>query len=119
MVKILPRITLSTTEGELPFILTRKQFPIRLSFAMTVNKAQGQSLDVIGIDLHEPAFTHGQLYVALSRVTELQGLKVLLIEEHGPMTQNIVYPEVLIKGMMQILFYQISYFATNFILLIM
>ena len=103
-VKILPRITLSTTEGELPFILTRKQFPIRLSFAMTVNKAQGQSLDVVGIDLREPAFTHGQLYVALSRVTELQGLKVLLLEEHGRTTQNIVYPEVLIQGILQFFF---------------
>ena len=88
----------------MPFILTRKQFPIHLSFAMTLNKAQGQSLDVVGIDLHEPAFTHSDLYVALSRVTELQGLKVLLLEEYGRMTQNIVYPEVLIQGMMQILF---------------
>lgn len=74
--KILPRIKLSTTEGELPFILTRKQFPIRLSFAMTVYMAQGQSLDVVGIDLREPAITHGQLYVALSRVMILQGLMV-------------------------------------------
>ena len=97
-VKVLPRIKLSTTEGELPFILTRKQFPIRLSFAMTVNKAQGQSLDVVGIDLREPAFTHGQLYVALSRVTTLGGLKVLLLAEHERKTQNTVYPEVLIQG---------------------
>ena len=97
--KILPRIKLSTTDGELPFILTRKQFSIRLSFAMTVNKAQGQSLDTVGIDLHEPAFTHGQLYVALSRVTTLQGLTVLQLAEHGRTTQNIVYPEVLIQGM--------------------
>ena len=71
---------------------------------MTVNKAQGQSLDVVGIDLREPAFTHGQLYVALSRVTELQGLKVLLLEEHGRTTQNIVYPEVLIQGILQFFF---------------
>ena len=71
---------------------------------MIVNKVQGQSLDIAGIDLHQPAFIHCQLYVALSRVTELQGLKVLLLEEHGRMTQNIVYPEVLIQGMMQILF---------------
>ena len=99
-VKILPQIMLSTTEGELPFILTRKQFPIRLSFAMTVNKAQGQSLDIVGIDLREPAFIHGQLYVALSRATTLQGLKVLQLVEHNRITQNIVYPEVLIQGML-------------------
>ncbi len=49
--KLLPRIKLSTTEGELPFILSRKQFPIRLCFAMTINKAQGQSLDMVGINL--------------------------------------------------------------------
>ena len=66
---------------------------------MTVNKAQGQSLDTVGIDLHELAFTHGQLYVALSRVTTLQGLKVVQLAEHGRTTHNIVYPEVLIQGM--------------------
>ena len=105
--KILPRIKLSTTEGELPFILTRKQFPIRLSFAMTVNKAQGQSLDVVGIDLREPAFTHGQLYVALSRVTTLEGLMVLQHAECGRRAQNKVYPEVLIQGMCIIQIYSI------------
>ena len=39
--RLLPRIKLTTLEGDLPFILTRKQFPIRLCFAMTVNKSQG------------------------------------------------------------------------------
>jgi len=58
VVKVLPSIKLSATEAELPFILTRKQFSIRLSFAMTVHKVRGQSLDVIGIDLREPSFTH-------------------------------------------------------------
>jgi ATP-dependent DNA helicase PIF1 len=43
----------------LPFKFKRKQFPIRLSFAMTINKAQGH--------LPEPVFSHGQLYMALSR----------------------------------------------------
>ncbi|KAH0608965.1 uncharacterized protein H6S33_001193 [Morchella sextelata] len=52
-IKIIPRIKLSTTEEELSFILTRKQLPIRLCFAMTVNKAQGQSLNVVGIDLRQ------------------------------------------------------------------
>ena len=49
--KLLPRIKLSNLPGDLLFIITRKQFPIRLCFATTINKAQGQSLDVIGIEL--------------------------------------------------------------------
>ena len=96
--KLLPRIPLSTTEGELPFILTRKQFPIRLCFAMTINKAQGQSLDVVGVDLRIPVFTHGQLYVALSRATNVDCLVVLQPDTAGIVaaTTNIVYPEVLL-----------------------
>jgi ATP-dependent exoDNAse (exonuclease V) alpha subunit len=96
-VKIIPRIKLSTTEGELPFILTRKQFPVRLCFAMTVNKAQGQSLDIVGIDLRTSSFTHGQLYVALSRATDVNKLRILQTEERGRETENIVYPEVLLR----------------------
>lgn len=94
--RVLPRIRLTTTEGELPFVLTRKQFPIRLCFAMTVNKAQGQSLNVVGVDLRSSAFTHGQLYVALSRVTNVLGLSVLLSENSDDRTDNVVYPEVLL-----------------------
>ena len=96
--KLLPRIPLSTTEGELPFILTRKQFPIRLCFAMTINKAQGQSLDVVGVDLRIPVFTHGQLYVALSRATNVDSLAVLQPDTARIVsaTTNIVYPEVLL-----------------------
>ena len=67
--RVIPRIMLSSTEGELPFVINRRQFPICLSFAMTVNKSQGQSFNFVGVDLRIPAFTHGQLYVALSRVT--------------------------------------------------
>ncbi len=36
---------------------------------MTINKSQGQSLKYVGLDLRVPVFTHGQLYVALSRAT--------------------------------------------------
>ena len=72
---------------------------------MIVNKVQGQSLDIAGIDLHQPAFIHCQLYVALSRVTELQVSKVLWLEEHGRTTQNVVYPEVVIQGMIQFFFH--------------
>ena len=68
-IEIIPRIILSTLEGEYPFILSRKQFPVKLSFAMTINKSQGQSLSNVGIDFRNPAFTHGQVYVAASRST--------------------------------------------------
>ena len=94
---MLPRIKLSTTEGELPFILSRKQFPIRLCFAMTINKAQGQSLDMVGIDLRVPVFTHGQLYVALSRAINVNQIAVLLSSTGDGSTVNVVYPEVLLQ----------------------
>jgi hypothetical protein len=99
--RLIPRIKLTSTEGELPFIVSRLQFPVRLSFAITVNKSQGQSLSVVGVDLRHPVFSHGQLYVAISRVTTLAGLHVLLPSASSdPVTtrtvRNIVYPEVLL-----------------------
>ena len=62
---------------------------------MTINKSQGQSLNTVGVDLCLPVFCHGQLYVALSRVTDVSRMIVLLSEENEGKTLNIVYPEVL------------------------
>nr|GEV70818.1 DNA helicase [Tanacetum cinerariifolium] len=56
----LPRIPLINRDLQLPFIFKRKQFPVKLCYAMTINKSQGQSLQRIGIFLPEPVFTHGQ-----------------------------------------------------------
>ena len=95
--RLIPKIQLTTTEGEFPFILMRKQFPICLCFAMTVNKSQGQSLQVVGVDLSASAFTHGQLYVALSRAVNLDNVTVLLSENLDNKTENVVYPEVLLN----------------------
>jgi len=95
-VHFIPRIDCTSNEADLPFKLFRRQLPIRLCFAMTINKSQGQTLHTVGVDLRNPAFTHGQLYVALSRVTDVGRLKVLLPEENGRRTINEVYDEVLL-----------------------
>ena len=44
---------------------------------MTINKAQGQTIPHVGIFLPDPVFSHGQLFVALSRATSKQLVKVL------------------------------------------
>ena len=76
--------------------MNRKQFPVITSFAMTFNKSQGQSLKKVGLYLAKPVFTHGQLYVALSRVRSVEGLKIVLglDQEEGTTTANVVYHEV-------------------------
>ncbi|AQL03309.1 hypothetical protein ZEAMMB73_Zm00001d045848 [Zea mays] len=110
----LPRIPLCPSDEEMfPFQFKRKQFPVRLSFAMTVNKAQGQTIPNVGVYLPEPVFSHGQLYVALSRATARSNIKILAIPavdvkkrsrkgvkknptiDCGTCTKNIVYKEVL------------------------
>jgi ATP-dependent DNA helicase PIF1 len=74
----LPRIPLYPTDDEMfPFEFKREQFPIRLSFDMTINKAQGQTIPDVGIFLPDAVFSHGQLYVALSWATAKQHVNVL------------------------------------------
>ena len=80
----------------MPFMPSRKQFPVKLCFAMTINKSQRQSLKYVGVDLRCPPFMHGQLYVALSRVTSLCGVSVLL-PENTDTTHNVVYSELLLS----------------------
>ncbi|UYV81890.1 hypothetical protein LAZ67_21000046 [Cordylochernes scorpioides] len=64
----IPRIPLIHDDKHSPLHFKRLQFPIQVSFSMSINKAQGQSLKIAGIDLEQPCFSHGQLYVACSRV---------------------------------------------------
>ena len=53
---------------------TFKQFPLKLAWAVTIHKAQGQTFDRVRIDLGHGAFAHGQVYVALSRCRTLKGI---------------------------------------------
>ncbi|KAM0012161.1 putative DNA helicase [Helianthus debilis subsp. tardiflorus] len=97
----LPRIPLCLSEDDMfPFKLKRKQFPIRLSFSMTINKAQGQTIPYVGVYLPDSVFSHGQLYVALSRGVSRENTKVLVhpakdFRQDGVYTSNVVYQEVL------------------------
>jgi len=83
-----------------PFKLKRKQFPVRLSFSMTINKAQGQTITNVGVYLPESVFSHDQLYVALSRGISRSNTKVLVkpvkkFNQDGVYTSNVVYKEFL------------------------
>lgn len=87
---LLPRIPM--IPSDMPFDFKRLQFPVRLAFAMTINKAQGQSLQVCGLNLQNPCFSHGQLYVACSRVGKPADL---FVYAPNGQTKNIVYPRAL------------------------
>ena len=67
---------------------------------MTINKSQGQSLNSVGIYLSSLVFSHGQLYIAISRVTSKQRLKILIVDgdgENTDTTSNVVYHEVFLN----------------------
>lgn len=79
----IPRISLSPSRSPWPFNMIRRQFPIIVSYAMTINKSQGQSLQSIRLYLPKPVFSHGQLYVAFTRVQSKTGLKIRSHDKEG------------------------------------
>ncbi|XP_028752703.1 uncharacterized protein LOC114712351 [Neltuma alba] len=94
---LIHRMDMNPSESRWPFKMQRRQFPIMLSFAMTINKSQGQSLRHVGLYLPKPVFSHGQLYVALSRVKSMDGLRIVVDDKDGCLkrtTTNVVYKEI-------------------------
>ena len=65
-----------TDNSRLGATIRRVHFPFRVSFAMTINKSQGLTLKRVGLHLETQVFSHGQLYVALSRVGRPSGVTV-------------------------------------------
>ena len=100
---LLHRMELGPPPEEHGFTFKRRQFPISLAFAMTINKSQGQTLQYTSIFLPQPVFEHGQLYVAVSRVTSPDNLKIYMenAKHHGLLngrwiTKNVVREELII-----------------------
>ncbi|KAF0758990.1 ATP-dependent DNA helicase PIF1-like [Aphis craccivora] len=87
---LIPRITL--IPSDYPFEFKRIQFPLKVCFTMTINKSEGQSLSMAGIDLRDECFSHGQFFVAFSRVSSASSLVILAPKGS---TKNTVYKEVL------------------------
>ena len=94
----IPHMSITPAETQIPFEFCCRQFSIRLCFAMTINKSQGQSAAHVGLDLRNPIFTHGQFYVAISQVTSaVHRLRAIWDSRlTTAMTKNIVYPEEII-----------------------
>jgi ATP-dependent DNA helicase PIF1 len=96
----IPRITLIHKPDRIYAVtFSRHQFPVAVAFALTINKAQGQSLSKVCVYLPQPVFGHGQLYVALSRVTSVGGLSICMVQgSDAPATAlNVVNLEVIRK----------------------
>jgi ATP-dependent DNA helicase PIF1 len=91
----IPRIALYPNDSKTPFQFKRLQFPVRLAFAMSINKSQGQTLDKVGLYIPVPLFAHGHLYVALSRTRSgASGIVLYDPRDDEPQLTNVVFTEV-------------------------
>jgi hypothetical protein len=91
----IPHITFEFRPLNANFIIHRKQFPLRLAYAVTFNSCQGLTLRQVVLDLRTDVFAHGQLYTALTRVRSQSDALILIPEDHRTTTANIVYRDLL------------------------
>jgi len=97
---LIPKIDVTTSDCGLPIKLKRRQFPIRVAFAATINNAQSATLKCLGIWLPQPVFGHGQVYVGTSRVVHpreiIVGAPAAYYDDSGYIvTDNVVFTQLL------------------------
>lgn len=94
---LLPAVVFSITpeQSGLPFSIRRRQLPLIPAFAVTVHKAQGQTLQRVGLYITTPMFTHGQLYTALSRTRGWSNIRVFSSLPNPQHIRNCVCAHVL------------------------
>jgi ATP-dependent DNA helicase PIF1 len=102
---LIPRIPMICQDSDFPVPFKRLQFPVLLAYYLTLNRAQGQSLDRAGLYLPKSVFSHGHLYVGCSRCGDPDNVFVYAdqnefdnVKEHltegKTYTRNVVYPEI-------------------------
>ncbi|GKB00079.1 ATP-dependent DNA helicase PIF1-like protein [Tanacetum coccineum] len=96
-ITFIPRMRLNSSDKRMPLQFYRRQFPLAVCFAMTINKSQGQSLSQVGLFLERPVFSHGQLYVALSRVRSKNGLRVVICDKEASAKQTECAPGIVVQ----------------------
>ena len=97
-VVLIPHMALDSGLEDFPVPFHHFQFPVHLAYTMTINKAQGQTVKHIGLNLSSPVFSYGQLYVALSHCTHPRNIKVLFPDDQiNTKTTNVVWTEVFRK----------------------
>ena len=87
-----------------PCTISRLQFPIKIAYCLTINRAQGQSASTCGILLPKDVWTHGQIYVAFSRCGNPNNIYVWAeqsqfdtyeLPKNKNYVKNVVYDEII------------------------
>jgi ATP-dependent DNA helicase PIF1 len=89
----------SYNDARCPYSFKRTQFPVRLAYAMTINKSQGQTLEKVGIGLKQEVFSHSQLYTGFSRTTSGDGMGLVIADnlQESRLIKNVVWRQVLLQ----------------------
>ena len=90
---LIPRIPTIPKDTDGTFVsFKRVQFPVLLAYYLTINRAQGQSLDVAGLELPQSVFTHGQLYVGWSRCGDPDKLYIFANQDEFDNIRHLLPP---------------------------